>query len=367
MPSTGAFVVWEIRRLPEQDVLDCLDYALSSRRRHARIDTADLPVAGVLVMRFEQRAAKEIALHMRRVPLDRRRPTYAFFCENPAYGALAIRDRYDFVVLNIGIVPMIVDFCGRMMATEGLWADIGRVASASEAAAVQSGFPDDPVRLAFATVIASECFDFLVRHELAHLALGHCEFLAQNGQDSSMEDSDGRVRAGIDSIAAQTLELAADGHAAIWGVEKLPRIRERLGRLPSGIDEAYRSFHLTPNDSMLNYLLAMFFVFRLFDETAWDNASLGNRSHPPAPIRFHTACIHLAEHFKTSGDMEAEGRLLRAMQEVWPVGEIMFAEALGRIPDHLVLRRTMSEESERHYDLLSARARTLPQSLFGLC
>jgi hypothetical protein len=353
--------------LAEEDVLDCLDLALSSRRRHARIYTAGLPVAGVLVKRFEERAAKEIALHVRRVASDRRRPTYAFFCENPAYGALAIRDRYDFVVLNIGIVPVIVDFCGRMMATEELWAGVGGVHRASKAtAAVQSGFPDNPVRMAFAIVFASECFDFIVRHELAHLALGHCEFLCQNGQGSSMEDSDGRVGAEINPIVVQTLELAADGHAAIWGIEKLPHVRKRLGRLPSGIDDAYRWFHRTPDDSMLNYLLAMFFVFRLFDETAWDNASLASRSHPPAPIRFHTACIHLAEYFKMSGNAEAEDQLSRAMQEVWHVGEIMFAEVQGRTPDHLILRRTMSEESERHYGRLSDKARTLPQSLFGL-
>jgi hypothetical protein len=353
--------------LAEQDVLDCLDCALSSRRRHARIDTGGLPIAGALVNEFERRAAKEIALHRRRIPPQRRRPTYAFFCENPAYGALAIRDRYDFVVLNIGIVPVIVDFCARMMATDELWAGVGKVGGGAEAAkAAQIGFPNDPVRMAFAIVFASECFDFIVRHELAHLALGHCEFLALNAQDSSMEDSDGRVGAGVDPIVAQTLELAADGHAAIWGVEKLPRIRERLGRCPPGIDEAYRQFHLTANDSMLNYLLATFFVFRLFDETAWDNGSLANRSHPPAPIRFHTACIHLGEYFKMADNAEAEDQLSRAMQEVWHVGEIMFAAALGRIPDHLVLRRTMSEESERHYERLSEKARTLPQSLFGL-
>jgi hypothetical protein len=353
--------------LPEQEVLDCLDATLSSLSRHARIDTAGPLIAGELVTKFEQRAAKEVALHMRRIPPELRRPTYAFFCENEAYGASAIRDRYDFVVLNIGIVPVIVDFCGRMMAAEELWASVGKTASASATATtLQSGFPDDPVRMAFAVVFAGECFDFIVRHELAHLVLGHCEFLAAKGQSASTEDSDGRVRAGVDAIAVQTLELAADGHAAIWGVEKLPRIRERLGRLPSGIDEACRWFHITPNDSMRNYLLAMFFVFRLFDERVWDNATLANLSHPPAPIRFHAACIHLAEHFKTSGNTEAEGQLLRAIQEVWPVGEIMFAEALGRTPDHLVLRRTMSKESEQHYELLSNRARTLPPSLFGL-
>jgi hypothetical protein len=268
---------------------------------------------------------------MRRVTPVRRRRTYAFFCENPVYGALAIHDCYDFIVLNIGIVPGIVDFCGRMMTTKELWANIGTPASADSAEkTTQSGFPDDPVRMALATVFAAECFDFIVRHELAHLVLGHCQFLAANDQGSSMEDSDGRVGKGMDPIVVQVLESAADGHAAIWGAQKLPVIRQRIGRLPPGVDEAYRRFHRTPDDGMLNYLLAMFFVFRLFDETAWDNATRANRSHPPAPIRFHAACVHLAEYFKTTDDQDAEGQLARAIEQVWPMGEMMFAKSLNR-------------------------------------
>ena len=32
--------------------------------------------------------------------------------------------------------------------------------------------PDDPMRLALGVVFMGECFDFIVRHEFAHLALG---------------------------------------------------------------------------------------------------------------------------------------------------------------------------------------------------
>jgi hypothetical protein len=206
-------------------------------------------VAGKLVAEFEQRASKEVALQIRRVRLEQRRPVYTFFCEDERYGSMAIHDRYDFIVLNIGIVSRIVHFCERMMATDGLWTKIGNTQSAiSEHAAIEiagahtprSGLPDDPVRSAFAIVFATECFDFIVRHELAHLVLGHCQFLATGGHVASIEDSDGRLTTGVDPINAQVLEIVADGHAALWGVEKLPRMRERLGHLPAGLDEAYR-------------------------------------------------------------------------------------------------------------------------------
>jgi len=336
---------------PEQAVLDCLDRALSSRGYHARVEPAALIAAGELVSQFERRANKEIALQIRRLPSVDRRPTYAFFCEDPGYGALALRDRYDYIVLKIGIVPRLIDFCLRMMNTEGLWPKISK---------------HERARMAFAIVFAAECFDIIVRHELAHLVLGHCDFMAGRGNPASMEDSDGVLPAGIDALTAQALEMAADGHSAIWGVQKLPHIRKRVGRLPSDIDQAYGYFHSTPDESMLNYLLAIFFVFRLCDETAWSNERLASRCHPPAPIRFQAASIHLIEYFKSRGDVEAEKQLSRAMQEIWPLGEILFARTVNRNPDPRPMHQTMSEESERHYNLLSDRAGVLPERLFGL-
>jgi hypothetical protein len=351
----------------ERDVLDCVDRALSARRRGPRIDTAGPLVAGVLVTKFEERASKEIALRMLRLPSEKRRPTYAFFCESNAYGALALHGRYDFVVLNIGVVSALLNFCGLMMANDGLWTNVGQAPDARGAAnAVQTCFPDDPARMALAVVFAGECFDFIVRHELAHLVLGHCHFLATIGQDSVIDDSDGRMNAGVDPMVVQTLELAADGHAAIWGFERLRSIQDRLGLRPSRVDEAYRQFDVSCEQGMLNYLLSMFFVFRLMDETAWDTSTLTSRRHPPAPIRFHVACIHLQDYFKTSSNAVAEDQLSRAMERIWTLGEEIFAQALSRAPDSSVLHKTMSEDSERHYNLLSDRARTLPQTLFSL-
>jgi hypothetical protein len=141
----------------EQDVLDCLDEFLSSTNRHARIDTSVVVLSDVVVQ-FERRAKKEVAYTLQHMPAAKRRPTHVFFCENPAYGAFALRsDRYDYIVLHIGIVPAIIDFCMRMMANPDLWENIGTQATAT----------DDPARTAFATIFMSECLGFVVRHELA--------------------------------------------------------------------------------------------------------------------------------------------------------------------------------------------------------
>ncbi len=255
-----------------------------------------------------------------------------------------------------------------MMATKGLWPRVGNQACLhpSKRVSVAETFPahtlwnvlparspDDPLRLALAVVFMSECFDVIVRHEFAHLALGHlagdaCQ--AVNG----------------DPLAVQALELAADGHAAIWGLEPLKDLPRKFGKYPGHIDEAYRAFHPTPDDAMVNYLLVIFFVLRLMDETGWNNRTLMHRDHPPAPMRFHATCIHLIEHFKQNGNAAAEAQILRTMRDIWELGELIFATTLGRTPKHGIKQLTLSEESEQHYNRVSDRARTLPEHLFGL-
>jgi len=162
----------------EQDVLDCLDEFLSSNNCHARVDTSGPVALREILIECERRAKQEVAYHLQHVPAEKRRPTYVFFCENETYGAFALRGRYDYIVLHIGTVPALLDFYIRMMAKAELWKNIGDPASAS----------DDPARLAFATVFVGECLSFLVRHELAHLVLGHCEFVAPKGRPATIEE-----------------------------------------------------------------------------------------------------------------------------------------------------------------------------------
>jgi hypothetical protein len=96
--------------LIDQDVLDCLDQYLASHDRHARIDPSGSIVARDLVVKFEERGKAEVKRQLRRVPPAKQRPVHIFFCEDPTYGAFAVRNRYDYIVLHIGIVPAIVDF-----------------------------------------------------------------------------------------------------------------------------------------------------------------------------------------------------------------------------------------------------------------
>jgi hypothetical protein len=348
----------------EQDVLDCLDHALSRHGRPPRIDTAALMLGDFtgLIVQFEKRANKVIKQINNHVPAESRVPTYAFFCEDEAYGAFALADRYNYVVLNLGIVPALTHFCQRMMATQGLWPKVRSVEfpnccvspSTKDVPAYfawkvqQSRIPDDSLRKAVAVIFMSECFDLIVHHELAHLVLGHHRVAKD------------------DPLVRQALEFVADGHAAIWGFGRLARFPKIPGDSARDIDKGYCELFGTSENSMRNYLLATFFVFRLMDEITWTNKELVSRGHPPAPMRFHTVCIHLDEHYQRMGDSATLDRLHKAVPEVWELGEIIFGKSLDREPDQYPMREVMSVESEKHYELVSNCAQTLPRHLFGL-
>ena len=69
------------------------------------------------------------------------------------------------------------------------------------------------------------------------------------------------------------------------------------------------------------------------NEAAWSDKTLKCRPHPPAPIRFHVACLHLQEYFEQAGDTESRARLAQTMREIWDLGEFLFAETLERTPE----------------------------------
>ena len=151
--------------------------------------------------------------------------------------------------------------------------------------------------------------------------------------------------------------------------ERLPATARRPTYIFTCEDEGYSAFATRDQfdyKSLRNFLLALFFVFRITDDTTWNDETLRQRQHPPAPFRFHVVCIHLADHFKRSGDIDGERQLQRAKEEVWELGEALFARTLGRTPDDSIKHNTLSGKNERHYERLSERAKSMPQHLFGL-
>jgi hypothetical protein len=352
----------------KEDIDTWVAKMLAARNKPLRVDVGSLTGnLRALVEQFQKRAESVVRRANAFLPTGRRCDAQITFCEAPGYGAFAMPGQYDFIVLNIGLVPTLTDFFQRMMATAGLWPGFGEQdsLSKSEPFTVPDGFrahmlwnvlparaPSDMLRIALATVFMSECFDFIVRHELAHLVLGH------------LREDTRSIRA--DPLAVHALEFFADGHAAIWGLEPLRDMPRKIDRISGPLNDAYREFHRSPDDAFTNYLLVIFLVLRLMDETDWIERTIASKSHPPAPMRFNGVCIHFVEHFKQIGDSDGEARVLRTMQHIWELGERIFAATLGIEPNPDIKLLTLSELGEEHYERMSDKTRSLPPHLFDL-
>ena len=228
----------------QQDIPTCVAKMLAERNKPLRVDVGSL--AGnlkALAEQFQKRAEAVVRRTNAFLRTRRRCDAQIAFCEAVKYGAFAMHGQYDFIVLNIGLVPTLTDFFQRMMATAGLWPNIGEQdpLSESEPFSVPDGFrahmlwnvlparaPSDALRTALATVFMSECFDFIVRHELAHLVLGH------------LRDDARSTRA--DPVALHALECFADGHAAIWELSHFATCREKSAGFLTPSARPTRSF-----------------------------------------------------------------------------------------------------------------------------
>lgn len=350
-------------------IVECLDRALSSQRRHARVETPAMTIGlGPLAHQFERATETDIRRIAEGLPLAKRRPTYIFTCEDERYGAFAMRDQFDYIVLNIGLLPTLTHFFPRMMANAENFPGVGNPLSPESQTSVAESASapahsawrhlprrdsTDPTRQELAVQFIAVCLSLIALHEFAHLVLGHLDPAIQ-------------ATINADPLAAQALELAADAHAAIWGRILNQAKRAALNqKLPKPIPEGMRAFHRTPEQSIENYLLAVFLVFRIMDETKWSDETLASRPHPPAPFRFQVVCLHLANRLNEAGDSDGANRLRSVATETWERGKAIFARALGRNPDRKVMTDTMSDECERHYERVSERARTLPEHLFN--
>jgi hypothetical protein len=362
-----------------EDILERLRVLLNRQNRGAVIDFSVGVPAGISFQAFNRIAQSEVKLQLTFVSPDRQKPVHLFFCENMDYGAFVGKDKYNFIVLYIGVVPSLYDFFLRLMAVKDFWPDIGETKTSPAESNSTDDFraweswaklppeiPEDENRKAFAIYFAKQSLEFLVRHELAHILLGHCDYLEEKQRPAVIDDSTNALPEKIDPLVVQALESAADGCAAIMGYEKLRHAPKLFGKFPEPVDQAIRRFHRTEDEAIEHYILVLFLSFRLFDQRAWDEKEILAHRHPPAPFWFWAACIVLLEYLNQNADHEGATKIQRAMQRIWEIGETMFATALKRQPDPNPKEQVMSKASEDHVEAMEKCRSELPEHLFSI-
>jgi len=209
----------------------------------------------------------------------------------------------DFVAVSYGTVPVLWRTFLRMLCHPSVFPEVGN--ASLESHVVEQGIiptrikdidwrvdgnqqvPKCPVRAAFASLLASAAFDWLVGHEIGHIVRGH--FLLE----SEVQAKGFRLRFEFamgergNGLTSQVLENDADAAAALLTIHGA---FDRRDQLSSGIKFGEDSTHEaavigfgTSQRGIETTTFAVWTLLRLMEQTS--EAPLESRSHPPLPIR----------------------------------------------------------------------------------
>jgi hypothetical protein len=137
-------------------------------------------------------------------------------------------------------------------------------------------FPKDAVREVFAKHLCNTVFDFVVVHELTHIAHGHVDYANQIGLPFVNERSWRNDKA-TQNLESQAMEMDADFKAAELVVKGLRRYIYDKSDLPPKMADFYRD----PAEAMFHVAAAISIQARLFGDTRLSLSHLGTLDHPP--------------------------------------------------------------------------------------
>jgi len=190
------------------------------------------------------------------------------------------------IAVNLGSLAILLAIYRYMLATPQILPSIGDSSKEVEPPPVSwLGFvdaaimPKDPTRRAYSLYLASMAFDFLVRHELAHLRNGHVDFLnAEAGIQQILEIN--TQDSGINLLDFQTMEMDADCYAARngfqWFISREAELYTDTQTLVAG----------GPNrQTAYLWLFAIHGFFLAFYEAAVAASEIQARTHPPTNMR----------------------------------------------------------------------------------
>jgi hypothetical protein len=309
------------------------------------------------------------------------------FLESDSFGAWAFPlDGAYFVAVTMGTVVSIVDFFARVFSVwevaGGQWSIKTLEQRSSpvdgrplDAWRIDPRIPTDPTVKIQATLLARQTFNFILDHELAHIALGHCDFT--DGRLSPQ-----RVDAAVDAVeenaalTSQAFELQADRFAVFMSFDEvfglLPSSGVLLGKIAkatpprdeiaslyaSWIGKAIHGLTDTHEQRIFISLLCFFSMFRLFDQHHWTEIVLRRSTHPPSPMRIAFA-FQAAVHFIEEVRPALLSAFEQAAKTIALTGEAIFAQALARAPNGTAVERALSSEGTEHYRKLLTQLETV--------
>jgi len=206
--------------------------------------------------------------------------------------------------------------------------------------------PLDDVRSRIAIALSVFCFNHLVLHEYAHIALGHVDYLAKiNDQNIHFENQ--IQTSEVDYRFRHNCELEADAYATNLSLHTL-FLEDYTG---SGVNDMIKPYLRNVTDRVFLWNFAIYSQKRLFGYRKYQLRELKNLSHPPPSLRQHVTIGVLRSIIKVNSQDEMlkeniEDIIRKSLLEV----ESAFAEISEQPFDMDAYSFVFQEEIKNYHD-----------------
>lgn len=211
------------------------------------------------------------------------------------------------------------------------------------------GHPNTIPRLSYARHLSESAFIFLLGHELAHITLGHIDYLQSKTGTAIIEELDWNQRDSGDLIERQSLEAMADNRSVLSGIDSI-----QLTHGTPGFEKPpWTNSALKPAERIFDWALAMNSLFRLFGDSRFNPSNLEMMAYPPFPIRRAMATA-AAYTFVMTEYPALKDKALDALRLAMAYTEAAFSMILGIDQSAEGLRDAYSSSGKEHYKRLVA-------------
>jgi hypothetical protein len=245
-------------------------------------------------------------------------PIHFDFVLNPAFNAWAFKaqDRY-FIAFNTGTRYMLELIFGRMLSDTRLFDFVANPAAEDPnlppfvytthaedmyKAGIHPRRPKSDERWAYMCDLLRRAFFFLIGHELAHITLGHVDYLMSKTGNPFFSEFGWNMPAEENDLERQAMEIEADRRSVFSAMSSAKIIHE----LPIMENDPWKNGRRSVEDLLFDWSFSMNTLFRIFGDLRVAEGDVAASNYPPLPLRrfsaFFWASTFVRELWKPAED-----------------------------------------------------------------
>jgi hypothetical protein len=293
-------------------------------------------------------------------------PIHFDFVFNGDINAIAFKsDGRYFIGLNTGTIYMLELVFMRMLADSRLFPSIGNRSEEANDLPPLTGYvpqaqqmyeagvipspPKTKPRLSYAIHLFNHALHFLVGHEIAHITLGHVDYLQSKTGTALIAEMNWNQTDAEGLIERQSLEAQADTRSVFSSIASI----KLAYATPNREVPPWASSPLTVERMIFDWAFAMNSLFRLFGDSRFNSSELATTAYPPLPMRraIATAMACLSVIWWDQG---LKDKASKALNMAMHYTEGAFSMILGIDPSTEGLADAYSPSGREHYKRLMA-------------